>query len=233
MLGMLTRRRSTGRHWTGAMYLPHQLLFSPIIWRPFGKLELAAAIFAFVAIPGLAFGQQGSPSSKAPKPTKADVQKVAQIISSDKAKLQTYSEPKKLYDQMAAAYKKNDSKTADALSKKADALASKIGPEYSKVMDGLEQVDPNASEGKEFMSILSGSTNSAPALRWLRPINLRPINLSPINLRLSNLRLRPLSVRLPKPRRLKLRRRNPVSRSERRAERLASFPMAPVWALGS
>jgi hypothetical protein len=51
------------------------------------KLKPAAAIFALVAIPSLAVGQQGSPSSKAPKPTKADVQKVAQIISSDKAKI--------------------------------------------------------------------------------------------------------------------------------------------------
>jgi hypothetical protein len=122
----------------------------------FVKLKLAAAIFALVAIPALAFGQQGGPPSKVPKPTKADVQKVAQIIWSDKAKLQTYCESKKLYDQMAAAYKKNDGKTADALNKQADALASKLGPEYSKMMDGLEQADPNSSEGKEFMSILSG-----------------------------------------------------------------------------
>jgi len=120
------------------------------------KLKLAAAIFALVAIPALALGQQGGPPSKAPKPTKADVQKVAQLISSDKAKLQAYCDSKKLYDQMGAAYQKNDKKTADALSKQADALVSKIGPEYSKVMDGLEQVDPNSGEGKEFMSILSG-----------------------------------------------------------------------------
>ena len=120
------------------------------------KLKLAAAIFALIAIPALAFGQQGSPPPKVPKPTKADVQRVAQIISSDKAKLQPYCNSKKLYDQMAAAYKKNDSKTADALSKQADALVSKLGPEYSKMMDGLEQVDQNSREGKEFMSILSG-----------------------------------------------------------------------------
>ena len=81
------------------------------------KLKLAAAIFALIAIPALAFGQQGSPPPKVPKPTKADVQRVAQIISSDKAKLQSYCDSKKLYDQMAAAYKKNDSKTADALSR--------------------------------------------------------------------------------------------------------------------
>jgi hypothetical protein len=120
------------------------------------KLKLAVAIFALVAIPAHAFGQQGAPPPKASKPTKADVQKVAQIISGDKAKLQSYCDSKKLYQQMAAAYQKNDSKTADALNKKADALVSKIGPEYSKVMVGLEQVDPNSSEGKEFMSILSG-----------------------------------------------------------------------------
>jgi hypothetical protein len=120
------------------------------------KLKLAGAIFALFAMPALAFGQQGSSPSKVPKPTKADAQKVAQIISSDKAKFQAYCDSKKLYDQMAAAYKKNDSKTADALNKQADALVSKLGPEYSKMMDGLEQVDQNSSEAKEFMAILSG-----------------------------------------------------------------------------
>ena len=119
------------------------------------KLKFALAIFALVSIPSLAFGQQSGPP-KAPKPTKADVQKVVQIVSADKAKLQYYCDSKKLYQQMAAAYQKNDTKTADALNKKADALTSKIGPEYSKMMDGSEQLDPNSSEGKEFMSILSG-----------------------------------------------------------------------------
>jgi hypothetical protein len=113
-------------------------------------LKLAAAFFALVAMPALAFGQ------KAPKPTTADVQRVVQIISSDKAKSQAYCDSKKLYDQMAEAYKKNDSKTADALSKQADAFVSKLGPEYAKVMNGLQQIDPNSSEGKEFISMISG-----------------------------------------------------------------------------
>jgi hypothetical protein len=120
------------------------------------KLRLAAAILAVVAIPGLAFGQQHNPPPKGPKPTMADVQRVVQIISSDKAKSQAYCVSKKLYDQMAEAYKKNDSKTADALSKQADAFVSKLGPEYAKVMNGLQQIDPNSSEGKEFISIISG-----------------------------------------------------------------------------
>jgi hypothetical protein len=146
------------------------------------KLKLAAAIFALVAMPALAFGQQGNPPPKVPKPTKADVQRVAQIISSDKAKLQPYCDSKKLYDQMAAAYKKNDSKTADALSKQADALVSRLGPEYSKMMDGLEQVDQNSSEGKEFMSILSGldklCTGPAPA-QSAQPAQPAPVRSAP------------------------------------------------------
>jgi len=59
-------------------------------WRAFVKLKLAAGIFALIAIPVLAFGQQGSTPPKAPKPTRADVQKDDKIISSDKAKLQSY-----------------------------------------------------------------------------------------------------------------------------------------------
>ncbi len=42
-----------------------------------------------------------------------------------------------------------------ALGKQAEALTDKL-PEYYNMMDGLEKVDPNSSEGKEFMSILSG-----------------------------------------------------------------------------
>jgi hypothetical protein len=135
------------------------------------KLKLAAAIFALFAMPALASAQQNSSQPKAPKPTKADAQKVAQIISGDKAKLQAYCDSKKLYDQMAAAYKKNDSKTADALTKQADALVSKIGPEYSKMMDGLEQVDQNSGEAKEFMAILSGLDKlcTGPALAQPAP----------------------------------------------------------------
>jgi hypothetical protein len=37
----------------------------------------------------------------------------------------------------------------------AQPLIDKLGPEYFKLVDGLEQVDPNSSEAKEFMSILS------------------------------------------------------------------------------
>ncbi len=51
--------------------------------------------------------------------------------------------------------KKNDTKTLEALSRQAESLLDKLGPEYFKLMDGLEEVDPKSSEAKEFMSISS------------------------------------------------------------------------------
>jgi len=120
------------------------------------RLKLVAAICALVATQAVAHAQQGGPPPSTPKPTKGDVQKVVQIITSDKTKTQVYCDLDKVYDQMQVADEKNDSKTVETLGKQADALASKLGPEYSKMMDGLDQVDPNSSEGKELISILSG-----------------------------------------------------------------------------
>jgi hypothetical protein len=116
------------------------------------KLKLVAAISA-LAIPALAHAQQSGPQPK--KPTTADAQNVVQIITSDKVKTQAYCDFTKLEDQVKAAAQKNDTKTLEPLSKQADALVDKLGPEYFKLMDGLEQVDPNSTEAKEFMSILS------------------------------------------------------------------------------
>jgi hypothetical protein len=120
------------------------------------ELRLVAVITALVALPVLAHAQQGGPPSNAPKPTKADAQKVVQIITSDKAKPQTYCDLNKLFDQMQTADQKNDSKTVESLGKQADVLAAKLGPEYNKMMDGMDQVDSNSSEGKELVSVLSG-----------------------------------------------------------------------------
>ena len=115
------------------------------------KLKLVAAISA-LAIPALAHAQQSGPQ---PKPTTADAQNVVQIITSDKVKTQAYCDLTKLEGQVKAADQKNDTKTLEALSKRAASLVDKLGPEYFNLMDGLEQVDPKSSEAKEFMSILS------------------------------------------------------------------------------
>jgi hypothetical protein len=115
------------------------------------KLKLVAAISA-LAIPALAHAQPTGPQSK---PTTADAQNVVQIIINDKVKTQAYCDFTKLEGEVKAADQKNDTKTLETLSKQAEALVDKLGPEYFKLMDGLEQVDPKSSEAKEFMSILS------------------------------------------------------------------------------
>ena len=35
------------------------------------------------------------------------------------------------------------------------ALERQISPEYTKVMDGLEEVDPNSAEGKQFATVIN------------------------------------------------------------------------------
>ena len=68
-------------------------------------------------------------------------------------KTQAYCDLTKLYDQVEAAEQKNDT-NLEALTKQANALVDKLGPEYLKMAEGLEQVDLTSSEGKELLSIL-------------------------------------------------------------------------------
>jgi hypothetical protein len=113
------------------------------------KLKLAIAISALAIMPAFAQGQMSGPATSAPKPTKADVQKVLQAIGADKTKMQNYCDLTKLNQQMADADEKKDTKTLQDLGPKADALMDKLGPDYAKMMDGLDQVDENSAEGKD------------------------------------------------------------------------------------
>jgi hypothetical protein len=119
------------------------------------NLKLVAVLLV-AAGPAFAQGQMGGPpagSKDAPKPTKADVQKVVSGISGDKNKIQAYCDLSKLNQQMADAEDKKDTKTLQTLGPKADALMEKLGPDYAKLMDGLDQVDENSPEGKDFSTI--------------------------------------------------------------------------------
>jgi Skp family chaperone for outer membrane proteins len=115
------------------------------------NLKLVMAVFA--AMPTLAYAQKAGPATNAPKPTIADAQKVVQVISGDKAKLQAYCELGKVQEQMQQAGEKKDTKTFQALGAKASSLEQKAGPEYVKLMDGLDEVDPNSAEGKKFTAV--------------------------------------------------------------------------------
>jgi len=90
--------------------------------------KLIVAILVIAAVPVCAQAQK--PSTV----TKADAQKVINIISGDKAKTQTYCDIAKLDDQIAEA----DEKKALELFQKMDELATRLGPEYVALMGGFK-----------------------------------------------------------------------------------------------
>jgi hypothetical protein len=121
---------------------------------PFMNLKLVVAISVLTAMPAFGQAPKGAPPANVAKPTKADVQKVVQTISGDKTKMQTYCDLSKLNQQMAKLDEKKDAKTIESLGQKADDLMQKLGPDYVKLLDGLDQVDEKSSDAKEFGAML-------------------------------------------------------------------------------
>jgi hypothetical protein len=119
------------------------------------NLKLLVVATLFVVVPLVAFAQKDEPTDQAPKPTLADAQKVVEMISTDTVKLQTYCEIGKLEDEMANAQEANDTKAVEALISKSEALAQQIGPEYLKLVEGLELIDPKSTEAEKFAAVLS------------------------------------------------------------------------------
>jgi hypothetical protein len=114
------------------------------------RKTICALALLLGALPLSAEAQQPPPAG--PKPTKADVQKVVQIISADKAKLAVYCKLAALDDQMAQADQAKDTKKLDELGKQADDLQKGLGPEYLRLTAGLEQVDPQSKEGRDLLA---------------------------------------------------------------------------------
>jgi hypothetical protein len=129
------------------------------------KLTLAIAAILLAVTPAFAQAPAGPPPKMgpppqqqpppAPKPTEAQVQKVVQTISADKTRLDAYCKLAKLQQQMSTLDEKKDGKKLQALGQQADAEAQKLGADFEKMMDGLEQVDENSPEGKKFGAILA------------------------------------------------------------------------------
>jgi hypothetical protein len=125
------------------------------------KLMVAVAVSVLAASPALAQGQRPAAPSGA-KATKADVEKVVQIITADKAKVTAYCDLTKLDDQIAEAEEKKQTKKVEELGKKASGLAQKLGPEYKKMMAGLEGVDAESADGKELFAALEPLEKQCP-----------------------------------------------------------------------
>ena len=114
------------------------------------RLKLFIAITIFAIAPIAAFAQKDDPP---PNPTVEDAQKVVQAISSDKNKLQAYCELGKLQEQMEEAEGKKDTKTIDELIAKADSLEQQVGPDYSRILDGLDELDPKSAEAQKYTAV--------------------------------------------------------------------------------
>jgi hypothetical protein len=110
--------------------------------------KTACIIALLGALPLSAQAQQPAP----PKPTKAEVQKVVQIINADKAKLATYCKLNALEEQVDKAAQAKDQKKLEALSQEADSLGQSLGPEYIKFSDGMTSVDPQSKEGQDLLA---------------------------------------------------------------------------------
>ena len=137
------------------------------------NLRLAIAATLLAATPAFAQpapppggGQRMAPppgqGQMPPKPTEAQVQKVVQMVSADKAKLDAYCKIVKIQQEMTALDEKKDMKKLQALGQQADAEAQKLGADFEKMMDGLEQVDENSAEGKKFAAILGTLDTKCP-----------------------------------------------------------------------
>jgi hypothetical protein len=112
------------------------------------NLKLVAALCLFTAIPATAYAQQNQPPAP-PPPTLADVQKLVQTISADKAKVQIYCQLDKLYQQAATI---TDQKKQEALGTQIDALEQKLGPDYAKFEESTASLDPNSALGKQIQA---------------------------------------------------------------------------------
>jgi hypothetical protein len=93
-----------------------------------------------------------------PKSSIVQVRTLVQMINGNKAKLKIYCELDQLDEQLKEAERQKDREMFEALNVKADNLERQISPDYTKVMDSLELIDPNSAEGKQFTALIGTLT---------------------------------------------------------------------------
>ena len=88
-----------------------------------------------------------------PAKLKADAQKVVSIISSDKAKTQTYCQLSIVGEQMNQALQAKDKKKFEELVQKLGELEKNLGPEYRGLFESLGKVNLTPKDGQEIVSM--------------------------------------------------------------------------------
>jgi hypothetical protein len=109
------------------------------------KTLIGVAIFAGTTV--AAVGQE-EPANQTPMPTLEDVQHLTEMIGSDKYKLRAYCELGKLHDETRQAVEYNDTDAIAAVTDKTNAFERQLGPEYDKVLNGIDQIDFSSDEGQ-------------------------------------------------------------------------------------
>jgi hypothetical protein len=110
--------------------------------------KIACILALLGTLPAPAQAQQPA----APKPTKADVSKVVQIINADKSKIATYCKLARIEDQMANATAAKDSSRLQELERQAEDMGQTLGPEYVALTSGLDEIDPDSKDGQDLLS---------------------------------------------------------------------------------
>jgi hypothetical protein len=109
---------------------------------------------AILAATTLGAGAEGEPADQPPpKPTLGDVRQLADEIAGDKSKLESYCSLGKLHDEMQQAVENNDLHAIDALTERINTFEQTLGPEYDRVIDGLDQIDLNTAEGQHLADV--------------------------------------------------------------------------------
>jgi flagellar motility protein MotE (MotC chaperone) len=108
---------------------------------------------AILAATTLGAGAEGEPADQPPKPTLTDVRHLADEIAGDKSKLESYCSLGKLHDEMQQAVENNDLHAIDALTERINTFEQTLGPEYDRVIDGLDQIDLNTAEGQRLADV--------------------------------------------------------------------------------
>ena len=118
--------------------------------------SLIVAISLICAAPLYAQGQQQVIKLK------ADAQKVASIISGDKAKTQSYCQIAIVGEQMNQAAQAKDKKKFDELAPKLRELEKNLGPEYLGLVESLGKMDLPPKDGQEIVSMFDKLEDSCP-----------------------------------------------------------------------
>jgi hypothetical protein len=116
-------------------------------------LKALTSLAIFIATIVAAVGQEET-TNETLEPTLADVQHLAEIISSDKSKLRAYCELGKLHEETRQAVEYNDTNAIAAVTTKTNAFERQLGPEYDKVFSGLDQIDFSSDDGQQIATTL-------------------------------------------------------------------------------